>query len=109
MKTIFYAKYGPPEVLQLKEVEKPTPRDSEVLVKVFATTVTATDCVFRRGEPLFSRLFTGLRKPKNQILGSEFAGEIETVGKDVKLFKAGDKVYGTTPGYGSYSEYIMSA
>ena len=106
MKAIVYEKYGPPEVLQLKELEKPTHKENEVLVKVFATTVTATDCVFRRGEPLFSRLFTGLTKPKNQILGSEFAGEIETVGKDIKLFRAGEKVYGTTPGYGSYSQYI---
>ena len=106
MKAVVYEKYGPPEVLQLKEVEKPTPKDNEVLIKIYATTVTATDCVFRRGEPLFSRLFTGLTKPKNQILGSEFAGEIEAVGKDIKLFKVGDKVYGTTPGYGSYSEYI---
>ena len=106
MKAIIYTKYGPPEVLQLKEIEKPIPKENEVLVKVHATTVTATDCVFRRGEPKFSRLFTGLTKPKNQILGSEFAGEIEAVGKEVKLFKAGDKVIGTTPGYGSYSEYI---
>jgi len=77
-----------------------------VQIKVHASTVTATDCVFRRGEPKFSRLFTGLTKPKNQILGSEFAGEIEAVGKEVILFKVGDKVIGTTPGYGSYSEYI---
>ncbi|MCW8817217.1 MAG: NAD(P)-dependent alcohol dehydrogenase [Ignavibacteriaceae bacterium] len=75
-------------------------------IKVHATTVTATDCIFRRGEPKFSKLFTGLTKPKNQILGSEFAGVIEAVGKEVKLFKVGDKVIGTTPGYGSYSEYI---
>jgi len=106
MKAIVYTKYGPPEVLQLKEVEKPVPKDNEVIIKVMASTVTATDCVFRRGEPKFSRLFTGLTKPKNQILGSEFAGEIEAVGKNVKLFKTGDKVIGTTPGYGSYSEYI---
>ncbi|MDH3267833.1 MAG: NAD(P)-dependent alcohol dehydrogenase [Ignavibacteria bacterium] len=106
MKVIIYTKYGPPEVLLLKEVEKPVPKDNEVIIKVMASTVTATDCVFRRGEPKFSRLFTGLTKPKNQILGSEFTGEIEAVGKDVKSFKAGDKVIGTTPGYGSYSEYI---
>ena len=106
MKAIIYTKYGSPEVLQLKEVEKPFPKDNELLVKVFASTVTATDCVFRKGEPKFSRLFTGITKPKNQILGSEFAGVIETIGKDVKLFKVGDKVFGTTPGYGSYAEYI---
>jgi NADPH:quinone reductase-like Zn-dependent oxidoreductase len=106
MKAIIYTKYGPPEVLQLKDVEKPVPKDNEVLIKVFTSTVTATDCVFRKGEPKFSRLFTGITKPKNQILGSEFAGVIETIGKDVKLFKVGDKVFGTTPGYGSYAEYI---
>jgi NADPH:quinone reductase-like Zn-dependent oxidoreductase len=106
MKAITYKKYGSPEVLQLKEIEKPSPKENEVVVKVHATTVTATDCVFRRGEPKFSRLFTGLTKPKHQILGSEFAGEIEAVGNNVKLFKKGDNVFGTTPGYGSYAEYI---
>jgi NADPH:quinone reductase-like Zn-dependent oxidoreductase len=106
MKAVIYTKYGPPEVFQLKELEKPIPKNNEVLIKVYTSTVTATDCVFRKGEPKFSRLFTGLKKPKNQILGSEFAGVIETIGKDVKLLKVGDKVFGTTPGYGSYAEYI---
>ncbi len=106
MKAAVYRKYGPPEVLKIEEVDKPAPKDDEVLIKVHATTVTATDCTFRKGEPKFSRLFTGIKKPKNKTLGSEFAGEIEAVGKDVKLFKFGDKVLGTTPGYGSYSEYI---
>ena len=93
-------------MLQLKDITKPIPKDNEVLIKTYATTVTATDCTFRKGEPFFSRLFTGIKKPKNKTLGSEFAGEIEAVGKDVKLFKLGDKVLGTTPGYGSYSQYI---
>lgn len=106
MKAVVYEKYGLPEVLQLKELEKPTPKDNEVLIKTYATTVTATDCTFRKGEPKFSRLFTGITKPKNKTLGSEFAGDTEAVGKEVKLFKEGDKVVGTTPGYGSYSEYI---
>jgi len=106
MKVIIYEEYGPPEVLKIEEMEKPAPKDNEVLIKVHATTVTATDCTFRIGEPFFSRLFTGIKKPKNKTLGSEFAGEIEAVGKDVKLFKLGDKVLGTTPGYGSYSQYI---
>lgn len=106
MKVIEYNKYGPPEVLEIKEKEKPEPKENEVLIKVKSTTVTATDCTFRRGEPKFARLFTGITKPKNKILGSEFAGEIEAIGKNVKFFKAGDKVIGTTPGYGSYSEYI---
>lgn len=106
MKTVVYSKYGSPEVLKIKEIQKPVPQDDEVLIKIHTTTVTATDCVFRRGEPKFSRLFTGLTKPKNQVLGSEFAGEIESVGNKVKAFKNGDKVYGTTPGAGSYQEYI---
>jgi len=106
MKAVVYEKYGPPEVLQLTDIEKPVPKDNEVLIKVAATTVTATDCTFRRGEPFFARLFTGLTKPKNQILGSEFAGKIEKVGKDVNSFKEGDQVYGTLPGSGAYAEYL---
>jgi len=106
MKAIIYRKYGTPEVLQMEELEKPVPIENEVLIKVHATTVTATDCVFRRGEPKFSRLFTGLTKPKNKVLGSEFAGEIEAIGSKVKFFNKGDKVFGTTPGAGSYQEYI---
>lgn len=106
MKAVIYKKYGPPEVLQVTEIEKPVPKENEVLIKLHASTVTATDCVFRRGEPKFSRLFTGLTKPKNQILGSEFAGVVEAIGKDVKVYKTGDKVFGTTPGYGSYAENI---
>lgn len=106
MKAVVYEKYGPPDVLQLAELEKPVPKDNEVLVKVAATTVTATDCTFRRGEPFFTRLFTGLTKPKNPILGSEFAGEIEAAGKDVKNFEEGDQVYGTLPGNGAYAEYL---
>jgi NADPH:quinone reductase-like Zn-dependent oxidoreductase len=106
VKAVVYTKYGPPDVLQIKKFEKPFPKENEVLIKVYATTVTATDCTFRKGESFFSRLFTGITKPKNQILGSEFAGEIESTGKDVKLFQAGDQVLGTTPGYGSYAEYL---
>lgn len=106
MKAVVYSEYGAPEVLKIKEIEKPVPKENEILIKVCTSTVTATDCVFRRGEPKFSRLFTGLIRPKNQILGSEFAGEIEAVGNSVTSFKVGDKVLGTTPGYGSYAEYI---
>lgn len=107
MKTIVYTKYGPPEVLQLNEVEKPTPSGSELLIRIIATTVTATECTFRKGKPLFSRLFTGLKRPKITTLGEEFAGQIEVVGKDVKLFKKGDHVFGTAgPGFGANAEYI---
>ena len=107
MKAIVYKEYGQPEVLQLKEVEKPIPKDSEVLIRVYATTVTATECTFRKGEPLFSRLFTGLMRPRITTLGEEFSGEIETVGKDVKIFKKGDQVFGSTaPDFGANAEYI---
>ena len=107
MKAMVYTQYGSPDVLQIQEVERPTPKDNEVLVKVNATTVTATECTFRKGEPYFSRLFTGLTAPKITTLGEELAGEIVAVGKDVTLFKTGDQVFGTAgPGFGANAEYI---
>lgn len=108
MKAVVYTKYGPPEVLQLKEVEKPIPKENEVLVKVFATTVNRTDCGFRKPEyPILIRPIHGIFKPRKQILGTEFSGNIESVGKDVKSFKVGDKVFGLTANnFGAHAEYL---
>jgi len=107
MKAIIYTKYGPPEVLQLKEVTKPTPKDDEVLVKVFATTVNRTDSATIRAIPFFARIITGLFKPKKQTPGTEFAGEIEEIGKDITSLKVGDRVFGfDDQGSGAHAQYL---
>jgi len=111
MKAIVCTKYGSPDVLQLKEVDKPTPRDNELLIKIHATTVTSGDCRIRSFTvpPMFwlaGRIALGFRKPKKQIFGSEFAGEIEAVGKDIKRFKEGDQVLAFSHhSFGAYAEY----
>ena len=111
MKAIICTRYGPPEVLQLKEVAKPFPKDDEVLIKIFATAVTASD-IFIRGSQIsikfwiLMRLAIGLTKPRKSIIGLVLAGEIESAGKNIKRFKPGDKVYGLTGfGLGAYAEY----
>jgi len=112
MKAIVHTKYGPPDELQLKEVEKPVPGDNEVLIKIHATTVTTTDCNARnftfvpKSFMFFARIMFGFKKPRINILGIDLAGEIEATGKDVKLFKEGDQVFGS-PGtkFGGHAEY----
>jgi NADPH:quinone reductase-like Zn-dependent oxidoreductase len=108
MKAIVYTKYGPPDVLRLKEIEKSTPKDNEVQVRVRATSVNRTDCANLRAKPFIMRFSLGLFKPNNQILGTEFAGDIEAVGKATTSFKVGDKVFGFDgSGISSYAEYMV--
>ena len=113
MKAIVYTEYGAPEVLQLKEVEKPSPKANEVLIRIFATAATSSDANARgfvfvpRGFKLLSRMVFGIRRPRKEIIGLDLAGEIESVGRDVSLFKKGDQVFGIDGGgLGAYAEYV---
>lgn len=107
MKAIVYTEYGSPNVLQLKEMEKPSPRENEVLIRIHATTVVATDPLFRRGEPFITRFFTGLIRPTRPVPGDVLAGKIEAVGKAVNLYRKGDRVYAAcSSSQGGHAEYI---
>src|SRR6266849_3793123 len=108
MRAVVYDSYGPPEVQRLEEVERPVPKEHEVLVKIHATTVTRTDCGLRAGKPFISRFFTGLRRPTQRILGTELAGEVAAVGAAVSEFAVGDLVFGSTSAFrfGTHAEFI---
>ena len=108
MKAIVYTEYGSPDVLHLKEIAKPTPKDNEVLVKVYAVSANAADLHLLRADPFLIRLSSGLLKPKNKILGSDIAGRVEAVGKNVEQFKRGDEVFGdiSAGGWGGFAEYV---
>jgi len=112
MKAILCIKYGPPDVLQVKEVEKPAPKDNEVLIKIYAAAVTISDCLVRSGKINFllwlpMRIFVGFKRPRNSILGLELAGEIEATGNAIKRLKKGDKIIAFAgKHFGAYAEYI---
>jgi NADPH:quinone reductase-like Zn-dependent oxidoreductase len=107
MKAAIHAVYGPPEVVQIQDIDKPVPKDNEVMIKVYASTVNRTDAGFRSAEYFISRFWSGLLRPRNQILGCEFAGVVDETGKNVSLFKKGDKVFGyNDKTWGGHSEYL---
>jgi len=110
MRAAIYKKYGPPEVIHFADIPKPEPKSNEVLVKIKATTVNRTDTGFRKAEYFIVRFFSGLLKPKNQVLGTEFSGIIETVGANVKSLKIDDPVFGlNTYKFGMHTEYVCIA
>jgi NADPH:quinone reductase-like Zn-dependent oxidoreductase len=107
MKAAVCRRYGPPERVKIEQVEIPTPKDDELLVRVRATTVNRTDCGYRGGKPFVIRFFSGLRRPKTPIFGTEFAGDVVGMGKDVTGFQAGDRVLGWCEGtFGAHAEYM---
>lgn len=107
MKAVVYTEYGSPDVLQLKEVDQPVPGDNEVRIRVYATTVTSEDCSFRKGSPFIARFATGLMRPHKTIPGTQLAGQIEAVGKDVRRFREGDQVFAASDAlFSAYAEFI---
>jgi NADPH:quinone reductase-like Zn-dependent oxidoreductase len=108
MKAVVYDRYGAPDVQRLEDVEQPVPKEDEVLVRIHATTVTRSDCGVRGGKPFISRFFSGLRRPKQRILGTELSGEVEAVGAAVSEFAVGDHVFGSTSEFrfGTHAEFI---
>jgi NADPH:quinone reductase-like Zn-dependent oxidoreductase len=107
MKAAVHTRYGPPDVVRISEVDKPTAKDNEVLVKVHATTVNRTDSGLRAAKPFINRFFTGLRRPRVTVLGNEFAGAVEAVGGGVRSFKVGDRVFGYNgTRFGAHAEYV---
>ncbi len=110
MKAIVYTKYGPPEVARLTEIPKPVPKENEILIQVYSSTVNRTDAGFRSAEYFVSRFWSGLLRPKTQVLGCEFAGVVEATGKAVTTFKRGDKVFGfNDKTFGGHGEYLTVA
>lgn len=111
MKAIVCPKYGSPDILEFKELEKPVPGDNEVLIKIYASSLNAADWHIMRGDPSLARLFLGLLKPKYKILGADIAGQVEAVGKSVTQFKPGDNVFGdlSSCGFGGFAEYVCAA
>jgi len=110
MKASIYTKYGPPNVLELKEVEKPIPNDDQVLIKVYAASVNPAELHLLRADPFFARFYSGLLKPKNTILGADISGRVETVGRNIKQFHIGDEVFGdlSDSGWGGFAQYVCA-
>ena len=107
VRAVVHDRYGPPEVLHLEEVPRPEPQHDEIVVRVRATTVNRTDCAFRAATPFFSRVFSGMLRPKRRILGSEFAGDVAAVGAAVGEFQLGDHVFGINPWrFGAHAEFV---